>query len=181
MKYILLAILFTCSVTAQVTVTNYEAIPANCVNTTTETTVFLDTLVSGQWHDGHMVALNMDVVSKNNSGGNANLTLKLKIDGVSITVLNASVIPNNTGEGHCWRGITMRRKGNDIFVYTSSGAAPIYTIGLQQAFVSTDSFGANTFSGVNFGADKVFEVTATWSVANALTYFNVTSGNVEVH
>lgn len=147
----------------------------NCVNTTSEITVFSDTVST--WNDGGFKAVNLDVISKNNSGGSTNLTIKIKIDGSSITLLNTSV-PTSNIEGHSWRGLTMRRKGNDVYLYLFSGSLPAGTVGIAQAAINTNSFVNNIISGLNFSTDKTVEITAQWSVAHSEIYFNPTFGAI---
>ncbi len=177
-KYILFAILFTISVKAQNNVVSYPAHTFDCTNTTSETTIFLDTLSSGAWTNAAFVTLNFTDYSKQNSGSNATLTIRVKIDGQTITTLNASVIPSNATEGWCWRGIAMKRQNDTVACYVSSGAPTIFTLGLSQAFISTNSFANQFLTGLNFGTDKVIEVTAQWSVANANIYIKASDGKL---
>lgn len=178
---LVVGVLFNCAVDAQnipLNVVSYHCQTFSCSNTTAETTVFLDTLYNGTWTNEAIVDLSMTVFTKQNSGGSVNMTIKVKVDGQTVTTLNGAVTTNSALEGWNWRGIVMKRDNDTVAMFASSGAPAIFTVGLGQGFPSTNSFANQALTGLNFGTDKIIEVTVQWSVASPNVYFKAESGKV---
>ncbi len=164
---------------AQKTVYTYPAITADCADTTGEVTVFLDTLATGVWDDGGMIALHLGVESANISGKTASLTLKVKVDGQTLVTLNGESVMSSSSRGKSWRGITLKRVDTTIQTLASGGLVPMSTFTIGQAFVSKNSFPA-VLTGLNFATDKVIKVTAQWSIKHENIYFKVRDGFIMV-
>ena len=157
---------------------------ANCANTSAETTVLSATIPANTWANGEEVALFGIFQHRQFSGGNANLTFKVKLNGTSVTTLSSSVIGSNTTVGTTKRGAFFMRAGNNVYFSGSAGNIGkfTHTASLYSGAITTDSFAGssgNTWTGVDFTSNITLVITVQWSVANANTYFNPLVGKCE--
>jgi len=157
----------------------YTVTKANCDNTTTETTVMSVTIPANTWSDGEDVIASLISKHKQAAGSARTLTLKVKVNGTSITLLSASSISSSATEGQSRRTFNFTRVGSEIWAYfnatnhgafgstTTPGTAAIGTI----TYSGDNSVGA-IWEGIDFTADVTLTYTVQWgAAANAATYF----------
>lgn len=150
---------------------------ANCANTTTETTVLSVTIPANTWADGEEVRMVGAFKHKQNSGGTANLTLKMKVAGVSYTALSASGVGNSTTEGKTTRAFAFLRVGSEVWANFNENSTGLNssTAAGRTAQITAEHFSTtagNVWTGVDFTSAITIVFTVQWSVANANTYFN---------
>lgn len=150
---------------------------ANCSNTSSEVTVLSATVPANTWGDGEQFMLFGAFLHKQNSSVSRTLTLKLKIGGVSFTMLSASSVSDSATEGRSTRNFILTRVGTEVWGnfgtngvgFMGSTVTPAATgIKLNQFTGSS----AKTWTGVDFTTALTIEFTVQWSVANSNVYFN---------
>ena len=72
---------------------------ADCDNTTTETAVMTLVIPADTWADGEEVTASIICKHKQGAGSNRTLTLKIKLNGSSETLLSTSSITSSAQEG----------------------------------------------------------------------------------
>lgn len=150
---------------------------ANCANTTTETAVITVIVPPNTWDNGKSIAVNGYFESKNNSGGDIGITLKAKLNSSSVTLANAVTVDDDATMGKGFRGITLRRTGNDVVLLPGSSTGGVFmpntTVLTTAAGMSTNNFSTNIYTSVDFTATITITLTAQWaSAGDATTFFN---------
>jgi hypothetical protein len=69
---------------------------------------------------------------------------------------------------------------DDILFMTvpATGTYPLISLALTSSSITTDSFTTAKIVNPGFASSKTLKITIQWSVADALTYFNVSSGMI---
>lgn len=160
---------------------------ANCDNTTTETAVMTLVIPANTWADGEEVTASIICKHKQSAGSNRTLTLKIKLNGSSETLLSASSITSSAQEGNSRRTFTFTRIGSEVWAHfnainhgqygstTTPSTAAVGTI----SYASSGTVG-KIWTGVNFAADVTILYTVQWgAAANAATYWRTIHGRCE--
>lgn len=160
---------------------------ADCDNTTTETAVMTLVIPANTWADGEEVTASIISKHKQGAGSNRTLTLKIKLNGSSETLLSASSITSSAQEGNSRRTFTFTRIGSEVWILlnainhgqyggtTTPGTAAVGTISY-----STSSTVGKIWTGVDFTADVTILYTVQWgAAANAATYWRTIHGRCE--
>ncbi len=160
---------------------------ADCDNTTTETAVMTLVIPANTWADGEEVTASIICKHKQGAGSNRNLTLKIKVNSSSQTLLSSSAISSSAQEGNSRRTFTFTRIGSEIWAHfnainhgqygstTTPSTAAVGTI----SYASSGTVG-KIWTGVNFAADVTIEYTVQWgAAANAATYWRTIHGRCE--
>lgn len=150
---------------------------ADCSNTSTETTVTTVTVTS--WANFERLAVHQYIESGQHSGGAINFTLKIKVNGSSLTLMNGVSIADSANTGKSFRGFTLMREGANILLVPGSSTGgdfmPNSTVITSNAGFTTNNFSTNIYTGVDFSSPVVITMTAQWASADATAYFNCKS------
>lgn len=160
---------------------------ADCDNTTSEISVMTLVIPANTWADGEEVTASIICKHKQGAGSNRNLTLKIKVNSSSQTLLSSSAISSSAQEGNSRRTFTFTRIGSEIWAHfnainhgqygstTTPSTAAIGTI----SYASSGSTG-RIWTGIDFTADVTIEYTVQWgAAANAATYWRTIHGRCE--
>ena len=163
---------------------------ANCDNTTTETAVMTLVIPANTWLDGEDVTASIISKHKQGAGSNRTLTLKIKVNGSSETLLGASSISSSATEGNSRRTFNFTRIGTEIWAFFNASSANVgqfcSTTNVGIAAIGTVSFypaGTSTgriWTGIDFTQDVTILYTVQWgAAANAATYWRTIHGRCE--
>lgn len=160
---------------------------ADCDNTTTETAVMTLVIPANTWADGEDVTASIISKHKQGAGSNRNLTLKIKVNGSSETLLSTSAITSSATEGNSRRTFNFTRIGDEIWSHfndintaqfgstTTAGTAAVGT----RSYAASGSVG-RFWTGIDFTQDVTILYTVQWgAAANAATYWRTIHGRCE--
>ncbi len=162
---------------------------ANCDNTTTETAVMTLVIPANTWLDGEDVTASIISKHKQGAGSNRTLTLKVKVNGSSETLLSTSAITSSAQEGNSRRTFNFTRIGSEIWAHFTTSAGTLGQFGSTTtagtAAVGTISYAASGsvgrfWTGIDFTQDVTILYTVQWgAAANAATYWRTIHGRCE--
>lgn len=162
---------------------------ADCDNTTTETAVMTLVIPANTWLDGEDVTASIISKHKQGAGSNRTLTLKIKVNGSSETLLSTSAITSSAQEGNSRRTFNFTRIGSEIWSHFNNASGGVGQFGstttAATAAVGTISYAASGsagrfWTGIDFTQDVTILYTVQWgAAANAATYWRTISGRCE--
>lgn len=153
---------------------------ADCSDTAIETTI--TTITVDNWENFQRLSIHQYIESGQHSGGDINFTLKIKVNGSSITLMNNVSVTDSETFGLSFRGFIMMRNGSNI-VLSPGGSSGSDFMPNTAVITGASNFTADTFQGriyedVDFDNPVIVTMTAQWASADASAYFNVKSAKV---
>lgn len=156
---------------------------ANCDNTTTETAVMTVVIPEGTWLNGEEVTASLISKHKQGAGSSRTLTIKIKLNGSSETLLSGSSITSSAQEGNSRRTFGFTRIGSEVWCYLNAinhgdlgGTTAVGAAGVGTISYGTSSTVGKIWTAVDFTSDITITYTIQWgAAANANTYWRPVS------